>query len=501
MSAAARTRNPSPGLPPWMWLWLVLFTTHLPFLALTLFDYYQQTAAQSRANVETIDTSMFPQAGLITAVVFAEMFARVVPLGSLVLSLLPVVFPSVRSRFIERRNRLVPPPPALRALGEIEEFVGAHAPGLGVKVNLRRPGLVWIYPNGYRRATLAVFGGLVMLWKSDREAAEAVLLHEIAHYRRGDALFMGPGSFVETAVKLTLLLNLLVVFLPWLVLIVLMNLNAFGQVTELSSFDEFEKFARAVGLSDYVPNEVSFLVAFNVIMLLFVLLLALMMATNFVIYFTVPVACMWSAEFNADLSVAETRHRAAILRELGRKRARVSLRRWVLFRLSHPPEFLRRFFLRRGGPHGSLLALLLVMPLTLFAPLLMAFVVGFSLMLFVSLIGVVVGPLSPSEAQQFAPVGTWGEFLPSYLDFARTYVTATKYFWLGMTVLLVCWTAAARPWERFFTRGLAPYLPPRETHDYGARPTTGGPPRPLVYYLLAAAFTGAVLLVGLVWPN
>jgi Zn-dependent protease with chaperone function len=129
------------------------------------------------------------------------------------------LIPQLRRHYIERKIHFVPPAlsmPLGKQLIEIEDFVKSHAPDLKVQVNLNRPGRLWIYLNGYRTATLAIFYGFVMLWKTDREAAEAVLLHEIAHYRRGDALFIGPASFLEIALKLDLIFYVVFIALPML---------------------------------------------------------------------------------------------------------------------------------------------------------------------------------------------------------------------------------------------------------------------------------------------
>ncbi|MGO8888133.1 MAG: hypothetical protein ACLQB1_00225, partial [Streptosporangiaceae bacterium] len=51
-----------------------------------------------------------------------------------------------------------------------------------------------IYPVGWRTARIAFFRPLPELWRRDREAAQAILLHEVAHRRHGDQLVVGLGS-------------------------------------------------------------------------------------------------------------------------------------------------------------------------------------------------------------------------------------------------------------------------------------------------------------------
>jgi len=48
-----------------------------------------------------------------------------------------------------------------------------------------------IYPVGWRTARIAVFRPLPELWRRDRETAQAILLHEVAHRRHGHQFVVG----------------------------------------------------------------------------------------------------------------------------------------------------------------------------------------------------------------------------------------------------------------------------------------------------------------------
>jgi hypothetical protein len=52
----------------------------------------------------------------------------------------------------------------------------------------------------------------------------------------------------------------------------------------------------------------------------------------------------------------------------------------------------------------------------------------------------------------------------SVVDNTRLAITSNPLDWALMTLLLIAWTAAARPWERFFERGHE-YLAQRRSED------------------------------------
>lgn len=273
-----------------MFLWLVLFILGLRSLIASQYLVYK--AASDAARNAALQSS--PQ----VLGDYAEQLTITFPLVALVCGLLIVMFPRLRARYIERRDNLATPP-LLKSLAEICGYVERHAPGLAVKANLSRPGLLYIYPSGFRRATLAVFGGFVILWKTDREAAEAVLLHESAHQRRGDALFMGPGGLLETSVKVAVLLFVGLSLLPGVILSATYVFENSRLMLQLRELQLSNGEAAAV---DFRPLS-SLLWAF--VMLLFSALLGLLLksmgfATMVLMTFAQPLAAMWAAELNEE---------------------------------------------------------------------------------------------------------------------------------------------------------------------------------------------------------
>jgi Zn-dependent protease with chaperone function len=106
------------------------------------------------------------------------------------------LFPQLRGRVVERRLG-----PALgeadddgAVLAEMQLFVCQHDPSIRLRATTRDDQVAEIYPVGWRAARIAVFRPLPELWRRDREAAQAVLLHEVAHRRHGDQLVVGLGS-------------------------------------------------------------------------------------------------------------------------------------------------------------------------------------------------------------------------------------------------------------------------------------------------------------------
>jgi Zn-dependent protease with chaperone function len=94
-----------------------------------------------------------------------------------------------------------------QSLAEVSTFVKQYAPDIIIKYSTRyMPGRAFVYPIGYRQMGLAVSGQLLDLWRKDQQAAKAILLHEIAHYRQGDAYIIGAGSLLEIVIRRWLLL-------------------------------------------------------------------------------------------------------------------------------------------------------------------------------------------------------------------------------------------------------------------------------------------------------
>ena len=369
--------------PPWLWVWLAgyLLATMpqeislLHFLIVTYFG--QDSALRGIAGH-----------GLITverlALVFDLLIYAVIVAGAMA-----ALLPRPRGRWVEWRFKLASDDRPIVA--EMQRFVSSHDPSIRLRVTIRSDQMARIYPVGWRRARIAVFRPLPALWRRDREAAQAVLLHEVAHRRHGDQLIVGLGSPFVMLMRIWVPAYLLLVLVP-----VTIYLADGGSA--LAPFIALSSVTQAV----LIPAEVF-----------------------------LPVTALWLAELGADQMAAHAAGSGAIrqaLRATAGSRASVLARGLAL--LSHPPRRLR---LRLAGarPAGSaglvavwpaaLVAWLVVLPLGLTVPALL--LLGF--------------PLGLMETGL-------REGLHELLADGRPVVIATA-------VLLLGWPVLAYPWQRLWS--------------------------------------------------
>jgi hypothetical protein len=174
------------ALPPWMLLWLLAAAFSVPGAMQGWRQYFLELTGGGTYGTDAVTS---PSCGLLRLLALLQLVPSVV----IVVGLLSVTFPQLRTAVVERR--LGPTEQRRPVIAEIEDFLREHGADVEVHCNLvRQDRMARIYPTGWRRARLAVFGPLVALWRRDRPAAHPVLLHEVAHTRTGDHLFLGLGS-------------------------------------------------------------------------------------------------------------------------------------------------------------------------------------------------------------------------------------------------------------------------------------------------------------------
>lgn len=489
------------GAPPWFWFWAATFALYLPLTAAG----WAQAVGQVRELIVTAD-KMGVAGSSASRWAFLMMLPGVlvehIPSMAFALGLLTILFPRLRASYLERRWRLTDPPREAGTLAEIEEFLRARMTGLRLKANLAVPGaLLFVYPAELRQTNVAVFGGFAVLWKSDRAAAEAVLIHEAVHQRRGDALFMGPASFFENTVKLALLFYVLFIALPSAAGSLGGMLESIASHRELAKLTaQINEMRRQMGLEELnQPGFVGILLPQIGIGLVGLLSVTFAFLTRLAASFAVPLAGVWTAELNADLGVALGYDPEALRRAIGRHAGRPSFWRRLLFRLSHPPVRMRQWFLRHAP--ARLLLFLLLFPIAYFVRLVL-------LHLWASLALQGIGLAEVIAGQE---TGGPGESFISQL------VTNTKYFlggmwgqWLLMTGVLLLWPLVAGRWEAIFG-GADPRLRSADEATAGAhentpgarsslnsKPTAPREGRSMKYglYALAAIFTGTIFIVS-----
>ncbi len=242
----------TPLLPVWLWFWLGVYITSLPGLISYLIYLFHDVFAQYYTwSVEVSGENSFFE--LLRVINLYEIAAYILVL----IGVVSILFAQVRGRHIERKYKLTKQD-GKPAIQEVTSFVRQYVPHLQVKANLLSPidQFAIIYPLGFRKPALGIFNKLIMLWRSDRKTAEAILMHEIAHVRQGDTIVLGAGSLFKTAVSYRRILvehsqawwviPLLIIFYPLMFLVrplvqlgivlstILMGLDKFAHYVSLA---------------------------------------------------------------------------------------------------------------------------------------------------------------------------------------------------------------------------------------------------------------------------
>jgi hypothetical protein len=291
-------------------------------------------------------------------------------------------------------------------------FVHMIAPEVAVNGNPRRSDVrAFVYPAGYRRTALAVFGGLVLLWHDDRSAAEAVIRHELSHRDRADTLLLGIVSPLEAVLRRWGWILIAFVIVPVLV----------AWVAETTDF------LRQVGAAgaEHKPSQFLTMILPG---LLWVMLAA---AARLLAAITLPVAASWSAELAADHQAAVRAGAAALTHALETQRSG-SRTRWLFGFITHPPVTLR-LALARAGTVPQALAAVSVYPVAWLVQLLWVMVDAAAMDA-----GRQAG-LSAIVSDERAGVAIW-----AHNDWP---------VWVAALGVTLAWPALARPWRRAITSG------------------------------------------------
>ncbi|MEU0796906.1 hypothetical protein ABZ342_43170 [Amycolatopsis sp. NPDC005961] len=307
--------GPQPPLspaPPWLLFW---FLTAVCWTAPHRFPGWRDTVLDLLGATPN-PAATVPGSDLLRVAGLVDLVPAFVVLAAVV----TVAGAGVRGRLVERRYRLGDD---LRTptLAAIAAYARARLPAVEVRANLRRTDLLaFAYLRRPRRPRLAVFAPLVVLWRRDRAAAEAVVRHELAHCRQGDTLLAGATSPLAFVVR------------HWFGLFVWTAVVPVGAVW----------FADVLDGAAYATPDLLAGLGLMLLSALGTLLAAV----------TLPVAGAWSAEFAADHVAG-----AAAATRLGAAKPRR-----VTAPLTHPPMALRRRLLD-AGPRATALAAIACYPL------------------------------------------------------------------------------------------------------------------------------------------
>ncbi|MFE6489135.1 hypothetical protein ACFVGN_40255 [Streptomyces sp. NPDC057757] len=317
--------------PPWLWLTLFLFLADAPALVAHTFG-----VGTGLGQLDTGERALF-----VTAMLS---LVQLLPLFFLMAAVLAILAPRARCRFVERRHGLLPPEhpffaPPRRATGvsgaapapyfpdQIAEFLREHAPGAQLRLSTQSGLSARVYPGSWRVTRVGVFAPFVHLWETDREAARAVLLHELGHLRRGEQHVAGLGS------PFTALVRVWPYVLAGLVVVPVTLLFVTGYAT-------------------------ASLTLAQVVLVLFGVPKVLLLVS----------AALWSAELAADRSAARSAGPESLVRALRRLEHGD---RGGLARLYHPPVRLRIWFASHGESPVAGLLLTLAWPSALLVQLLL----------------------------------------------------------------------------------------------------------------------------------
>ncbi|WP_424529594.1 M48 family metalloprotease [Sphaerisporangium viridialbum] len=403
--AAPVPGGPPPGHPPavrgdstgWMpppWLWFYFLGVTAPSVP-GLVESFEADADGVTALAGALAAGARRAAvALLTGAGLLEFF----PAALLLAGIAGVLFPGARGRWAERRHHLSPSGDPV--IEEMSAFVHRHASAIELRLGERHDRMARVYPMGWREARIAVYPPLLRLWHDDREAARAVLLHEVAHLRQGDHLIVGLAGPFGWFVRV------------WSVILIALAVVVFA----------FSLFAGG-------PESSALLASL------------LHDAASIPIGLILPVAGLWVAELSADRFALHETAPDALRRALGPVRGRSPAAR-LLDGLTHPPLRLRLWAI--GAGPGGIAALAALWPA--------AVVVRAGAIALFELAAYLLTGFS------------FGDALGAVVHDLRADLASARTTLIEMIVLLVNWPLLAPLWLRVWTpvRGVrqrfAPYL-------------------------------------------
>jgi len=423
------------GAPPWVWLWAILFLHELSLRWGAFWNSALTSIQQSQEHIAKMK-ELDPESLHWDFLMYPAAFVEFLPGAALLLALTLVLLPWIRAAFLRAKFRLSDPP-EMATMREIEAFARNRAPNLRLSANLLHNGIAFVFPAGFRQAEFAVLGGLYRLWQKDRPAAESAIVHELVHERRGDFLILGAGSALSLCLRYILVIFVVVVLIPGFVLMGAQIYNAHSMHVRAAKDEaEFQALMAEAGAepqTSAVESDAAFWS--GQASQVFTLYLPGYARTSAVYFLqllhalVLPVVAIWVAELNADYltRMSRTGRLDTALSALQRRR---SWWKWLLARLTHPPQFLRRALLRLDE-RSHLIFLLLAFPL------------AYAGKLAIALAGTTVAPpnvgLDPAEQNRIL----LSDFLPFNL-----------HVWVPTAVLLCVWPWLYHQWERLFVAGV-----------------------------------------------
>jgi Zn-dependent protease with chaperone function len=351
----AQPKQPVPAAIsfPWLWFWLVVYIFSVPAVFQNFLLPYVTNivAGDAKSTVRPFFTELSTRGVSVV---------ELVPYVIVLLGVISLFFPKQRAARLEKKYRLKDIAPG--QLPEIRAFMECHAPNINIKVNLAKMNeYAFVYPTGYRSFAIAIFGPFALLWRRDPDAAKAVLLHEIAHYRSGDGHVQGTGSLFTTYLKSWFLIFAVSMILPF----ILNLLSAYADaLSDAFSMDlpilELLLDLIIIFFTTFIPGLIHTLIA-------------VFLATISIIF--MPLMGIWIAEVNADFYAIQILGDAnAVQRALHYVGYRFYFFIWLLRRMTHPPEVIRRAVISVQNRNLMLTIILMLMPLAFLTRIIIALI-------------------------------------------------------------------------------------------------------------------------------
>jgi beta-lactamase regulating signal transducer with metallopeptidase domain len=443
-------RQSSGIIPPWLWVWLLLYFLGLP----VVFD-------QGRTNLLILltgrDGFSLVQYGLLERVMGT---AEILLALTVLLGVAMILLPHIRMLYSEKKYSIIDgSSPELvqeerQTLDEVRAFLHCYSPRIVLKYGYNLPDRAMVYPLGYHRVALAVSFQFPAMWRDHRcrPQAEATLLHEIGHYRHGDAFIVGAGSFLEMLVDKWLHITAIFILVPFILAIILKDIaTSINLAGSGASPQEITQHILQQIITIDLPGlgllffQYLFWSAFTLIILL---------------------TSIWCSEFNADRFVLDTIGSSeALVQTLNVHSTPTTWQKWFLFSLSHPPGKMRIWMISHFRETQGALALLLFFPL--------AYIVRFLFQL------ARIASYDVSLYYDNVSRDVTGQFL----GYVKGFFGQMTPIWIAMALLFLCWPLMTRYWEWLFARTL-----------------TGTNRIPYRYYLLSASILLILCMLGTVIP-